>query len=121
LFALWSYPAQKIPEQLMPVQVPMPLETDHNPTLTTVAQGEPGQPSIRQFSASALNDQISDAVKALGDKTVMGLARVDLEGAHLVIVGKVPLKLPGEFNWTVYSDKPWEGSWDAGVGLRWSI
>ena len=89
--------------------------------LMTFAKGSTGEPDIRKFDISALNAEIDAAVKALGDKNVVGLARVDLEGAHLTIVGKVPAKVPGELNWTVYVDKPWEGSFDAGVGIRWSL
>ena len=90
--------------------------------VVTVAKGAPGEPDRRRFDASALNAAIDSAMKALpADEHVLALARVDLAGAHLSIVGKVPGKIPGELDWTIYVDKPWDGSFDAGLGVRWSI
>lgn len=113
----------------MPVMIPMPglatLTSDDIPTVETVVKGGPGLPDVRRFSAAALNAQIDDAMKALGSDRVALFARVDLAGAHGVLVGRIPEavaeKLPGKLSWTVYVDKPWEGDWDAGVGLRWSL
>lgn len=88
----------------------------------TVAKGAPGEPDLRRFDNAAINSAIDSAMAALpSGKTVVALARVDLTGARLTIAGKVPGKIPGDLNWTVYVDKPYEGSFDAGVGIRWSI
>ena len=92
----------------------------------TVFETPAGLPNVRQFDSVALNKEINDAVSCMKPgETVVALGRVDLEGAHLTIVGKLPDKLvdkiPGKLNWTVYADKPWSGDWDAGVGVRWSI
>ncbi len=88
----------------------------------TVEKGAPGAPDVRKFDQSALNDAITAAMKALpADKSVIALARVDLSGARFTLAGRVPGKIPGELDWTVYVDKPWQGDFDAGLGVRWTI
>jgi hypothetical protein len=108
----------------MSLQIPLPkLDTpDVVAGITTVETGVPGSPSIRKFDIASLNETIGEAIKAIPEgKHVGAFARVDLKGAHFVIAGKVPGKIPGELDWTVFVDKPWDGDFDAGVGLRWSI
>ena len=90
--------------------------------VVTVAKGATGEPDVRKFDNSALNAAIDAAMREIpADKHVVALARVDLSGARLTIAGKVPGKIPGELDWTVYADKPWDGAFDAGLGIRWSI
>ena len=90
--------------------------------VTTIAKGVSGEPDLRKFDQSALNAAIDAAVRSIpADKHVVALARVDMTGARLTIAGKVPGKIPGELDWTVYVDKPWDGTFDAGLGVRWSI
>src|SRR5512147_2677037 len=107
----------------MPVSLPIP-ELNTPDTLTrpvVVAKGLAGEPDLKKFDSSAINKAINDAMASIpAGKTVAAFARVDLTGARLVVAGKIPAKIPGELNWTVYVDKPWEGSFDAGVGLRWA-
>lgn len=81
-----------------------------------------GSPDIRKFDVQSMNAMIDDAMKAIpADKKVAAFARVDLQGAHLTIAGRVPGKIPGELDWTVYVDKPWDGELEGAIGLRWSI
>jgi hypothetical protein len=95
---------------------------DALPTVVTVAKGAPGSPDVRKFSLSDLNAAIDDAIKTLpADKHVVAFARADLSGARLTIAGKVPGKHPGELDWTIYVDKPWEGDVTAGAAIRWTI
>lgn len=90
--------------------------------VVTITKGAPGEPDVRKFDQSALNAAIDAAVKAIpADKHVVALARVDMTGARLTIAGRVPGKIPGELDWTVYVDRPWDGTFDAGLGVRWSI
>jgi hypothetical protein len=90
--------------------------------LITLSKGLTGEPDIRKFDTSELNAEIDAAIKSIpAGKTVAAFARVDMTGARLTIAGKVPGKIPGELDWTVYVDKPWDGDFDAGLGLRWSI
>lgn len=92
-------------------------------SVVTLTKGVSGAPDIRKFDQSELNDAITAAMKSIpADKHVIALARVDMTGARLTIAGRVPSdKIPGELDWTVYVDKPWEGTFDAGLGVRWSI
>jgi hypothetical protein len=94
------------------------------PTAASVVTVTPqsGAPDVRKFDDSALNQAIDNAIRNIpADKHVVALARVDLKGAHLTIAGKIPSSIPGELDWTVYADKPWDGPFDAGLGVRWSI
>ena len=106
----------------MPVQQTVPLEIAGVAKTVVVSKGASGNPDVSKFDHSALNAAIDAAIKALPPgKHVVGFARVDMSGARLTIAGRVPGKIPGELDWTVYADKPWDGPFDAGVGLRWSI
>lgn len=102
---------------------PLPFFDPYKPQVQTIAAGAPGAPDLRKFDAASINAAIDDAMKALPpDKHVAAFARVDLTGAHLTIVGRIPhSSIPGELDWTAYVDKPWDGPFDAGLGLRWSI
>ena len=91
-------------------------------TVQTVSKGANGEPDLRKFNSSALNSAIDAAMAAMPkDKKVVALLRADLTGARLTIAGRIPSKLPGELDWTVFVDKPYTGKVDAGVGVRWSI
>lgn len=91
--------------------------------VVTVEQTPQGLPNVMRFDNTAINNAIDAAMKTVpADKRVVGIARVDMSGAHLTIAGRIPSgSLPGQFEWTLFADKPWDGPFDAGLGVRWSL
>jgi hypothetical protein len=91
--------------------------------IVTVQETPQGLPNVLKFDNSAINSAIDAAMKSIpADKHVVAIARVDMSGARLTIAGRIPSgTIPGELDWTVFVDKPWQGEFDAGLGVRWSI
>ena len=80
-----------------------------------------GAPDYQRFDAVAINAAIDRQMALLPPgKTVAAVAYVDLNGANVAIVGKVP-KIPGQAEWTVFATRPWHGDFTAGAALRWSL
>ncbi len=98
-----------------------PFAFASRPALVTV-EARSGEPDVRKFDAPALNSAIDKALASLPPgKKVAAFARVDLEGAHILVVGRIVHGSSGELDWTVLADKPWDKPVDAGLGLRWSF
>ena len=91
---------------------------DSKTKVVTFSKGESGDPDIRKFDSTALNDQISKLLEMLPkDKKVAAIGYIDLKGANLAIVGRIK----GNLDWTVMVSKPWKEGLEASAALRWSI
>jgi hypothetical protein len=99
-----------------------PLIKSDAANVITVGTPVSGQPDQRIFDVASINQHITDSLSALPpDKKVAFVAYADGEGVKGVIVGKITDKLPGEIDWTVLAEKPWNGAFQWGAGVRWSI
>ena len=111
-------PAQEavVAEDQRPVVVDVPAR------VLTAYKTPQGLPDIRKFDVKAINDAIERHVSIMKpEEHVVAVAYVDRTGGHVAIVGKVTDKIPGDMKWTVYGTREWDGDWNAGAGVRWSI
>ena len=100
-----------------------PVVVDVSARVKTVKKGAAGQPDLRMFDVTAINDAITRNMKTLKkDETVAAIAYVDREGAKVAIVGRVKQnKIPGKLVWTVMATREWSGDWGASAAIRWSL
>lgn len=103
-------------------QQPRPLIVGEAASIVTIEKGVQGRPDTRTFDVASINDHITKSMAAIGPgEKVAFIAYADGEGVKGAIVGRISDGIPGDLKWTVFATKPYQGSFEWGMGLRWSI
>jgi hypothetical protein len=91
-------------------------------SVVTVVPSSSGLPAVRVFDVASINKHIDASLTALEpDKRVACVAYADGEGVKVALVGRIDASIPGELKWTVMATKPYAGSFEWNMGVKWSI